>query len=113
MSGQPDGRDGAAPLRVVREPATAGGAGAVLRLVGELDIATAAQLDQALATLTREGATVVVLDVAELAFMDSSGLGVLLRAARSGTRIRLRRASGAVRELIGATGLSDVLQVEP
>jgi anti-anti-sigma factor len=52
-----------------------------LRLVGELDIATAPVLTERLNRLPLD-ALVVRLDLSELEFIDSSGLHVLLEATR-------------------------------
>jgi anti-sigma B factor antagonist len=54
--------------------------GVGLKLIGEVDLATAPQLREALAAF---GPSEVVLDLSELTFMDSSGLGVLLTFAGS------------------------------
>jgi anti-anti-sigma factor len=50
-----------------------------LRLVGELDMATVPELEAALSTATAP----VVLDLAELSFIDSAGLHALVRYARA------------------------------
>ena len=55
--------------------------GVVLTLAGELDLATAPVLQKRLDTALRGGATVVI-DMARLRFIDSSGLGMLVRAER-------------------------------
>jgi anti-anti-sigma factor len=52
--------------------------GVVLALSGELDLAGAPELDQALAA-ARDAGTALTLDLRELEFIDSSGLGVLVR----------------------------------
>jgi anti-anti-sigma factor len=46
---------------------------------GDLDFATAGALDRALVTQVRSGG-LVVLDLRDVAFIDASGLGLLLRA---------------------------------
>jgi anti-sigma B factor antagonist len=51
-----------------------------MKLIGEVDLATAPKLREALAEY---GTSEVVLDLSELTFMDSSGLGVLLTFAGS------------------------------
>jgi anti-anti-sigma factor len=90
--------------------------GRELHVHGELDVATAPALAQRLRALTELGHAVVV-DLAEVSFMDSSGLRVLLQARqdadRDGRALELRRPSPAVRRvidlaraehLLGATG---------
>jgi anti-sigma B factor antagonist len=56
------------------------GDAAVLRLHGELDVATTAQLEQALAAATGERPRIVVVDLSSLEFMDSTGLRAVLAA---------------------------------
>src|SRR5690242_16572381 len=65
---------------------------------GELDIATAPRL--AALTRLRQRHHPVVLDLSEVAFMDSSGLKVLVEASersrRDGWSFRIRRPSARV-----------------
>ena len=78
-----------------------------LTLRGELDLATAARLEQALA----QSGDDVLLDLRGLTFMDSTGVRVLLEAAESGPaglRIVLP-ASGDVRVTIEETGIAPLL----
>jgi len=49
---------------------------------GEIDLATAPSLKAALDAATDAGARYVLVDFAEVAFMDSTGIGVLLSAER-------------------------------
>jgi anti-sigma B factor antagonist len=57
-----------------------------MRLVGELDIATAPMLKERLRRL-RSAALVVRLDLSRLEFIDSSGLHVLLDAVHDAGRL--------------------------
>ena len=52
-----------------------------LRLIGELDMATVTQLKAALETVSRNGP--VTLDLAQLTFIDSTGLHAIMEFARS------------------------------
>ena len=54
-----------------------------LRLRGELDIATAQRLEQALAHTSMLRGGTLVIDLGGVAFMDSTGLRVLIRANRA------------------------------
>nr|WP_221380487.1 STAS domain-containing protein [Actinoplanes polyasparticus] len=58
--------------------ARAGRACTVVSVGGELDMDTAAELHDFLQEVADTGAVQVVLDCAELSFMDSSGLGIFL-----------------------------------
>jgi anti-anti-sigma factor len=87
----------------------------VLTLAGEADISTTRVLREALDELIASGATRVVVDLRGLSFMDSSGLGALVRAQR---RLRVVRGSlalvcgeGPVLRLLGLTGLRHVFRV--
>jgi len=57
-----------------------------LTLVGELDLSTAPLLKERLSSL-RSDALVVRLDLSKLAFIDSSGLHVLLEAVHDAGRL--------------------------
>lgn len=54
----------------------------VVRFAGELDIATIEELGEALSAAVDSGAPVVV-DLSECTFIDSMGISVILRAART------------------------------
>jgi anti-anti-sigma factor len=54
-----------------------------------------------------------VVDLSELDFMDSSGIAVLIYAVNSIKAIELRNASPIIRRIIEATGLSNVLRLDP
>ena len=58
--------------------ARAGRACSVMEVGGELDMDTVPQLHDVLQEATDRGARQVVLDFAEVTFMDSSGLGLLV-----------------------------------
>ena len=55
----------------------------VLRLSGELDVASATMLLQELRRLLTEDTRHVVIDVAELTYIDSTGVNLLASAANS------------------------------
>jgi anti-anti-sigma factor len=67
------------------------GNAATMRLNGELDVATAAELRDHVVRLISEGHTHLVFDCGSLDFVDSTGLGVLI-----GARARCLAANGAV-----------------
>ena len=83
----------------------------LLRLDGELDLATAALLR---ARLREFDAQALTLDLTGVSFTDSTGLAILLeartRARRSGTTLRIRGASGQTRELLERTGVLTLLE---
>jgi anti-sigma B factor antagonist len=85
----------------------------VVRLSGELDYPGAPQLEALLAAALDTKPAVLVLDLAEVAFCDSSSLQVLLRIAdralEQGTGFALARARRAVTRPIQVLGLSEQL----
>jgi anti-sigma B factor antagonist len=84
----------------------------LLVLQGELDIATAPELDTMLARLRAHGHP-VVLDLEGVTFMDSTGLTTLmdhwLHAEREGVSFSVRSASSAVRRVIELAGVERLL----
>ena len=64
----------------------------IVELEGEVDVYTAPRLKEELVALIEGGCTHVILDLENVAFIDSSGLGVLVGALR-----RARERDGAVR----------------
>lgn len=82
--------------------------GSVLVLHGEVDLASAPELERLLAACE----PVDVLDVADHGFLDSSGLAVLLRATGV-RRLTLRRPSTLVLRILETTGVLDRFEVEP
>ncbi|HEX4816408.1 MAG TPA: STAS domain-containing protein [Nonomuraea sp.] len=86
----------------------------VVAVAGELDRTNSAKLAEYLDRVHRPGDH-VVFDLTELAFLDSSGLHVLLARARAcaaeGTGMHLAGASGAPARLLTITGVDGHLPV--
>lgn len=91
-----------------------GNAAASVRVSGELDIAVAAELEAALDEALGF-ARLVLVNLRELSFMDSSGLHVILgastRARATGAHVLLTGASKQVEALLELTGTRDHLEV--
>jgi anti-anti-sigma factor len=87
----------------------------VIRVRGELDIESAPELERALLR-SRPAGERVVLDLAELKFMDSTGLRVLLRARAAADEgrweINLRNVPPTIRRLFDMTGVQAALPAE-
>jgi anti-sigma B factor antagonist len=87
----------------------------IVRPTGELDIATAAKLERALHDGRRPGDQ-VVLDLAGLEFLDSTGLRVIVKgveaAARDRWELRLRHGRPAVRRVFEIAGVLGALPFE-
>jgi anti-sigma B factor antagonist len=86
------------------------GHGSVLHIKGEIDLATAPQLRARLQTL---GGTVVV-DLSDVAFLDSTGIGVLVAARKrlsaAGGGLTLRYPSDVVARTLEIVGLHDWIE---
>jgi anti-sigma B factor antagonist len=57
-----------------------GGRATVVSLSGELDLSTVPRLQTCLQEHQRAGAAAVILDLSQVTFIDSSGIGALIRA---------------------------------
>ena len=86
-----------------------------LRPVGELDIGSAPRLERALLE-GREPGDVVILDLARLEFIDSTGLRVIVHAVDTARRerwdLRLRHGPTAVRRVFEISGVLGALPFE-
>jgi anti-anti-sigma factor len=55
----------------------------------------------------------LVFDLTDLRFMDSSGIAVMVFAANNIEVIELRHVSTIVRRALEATGLTEILRLDP
>ena len=87
----------------------------VVAASGEIDVAAAPELREQLVSLIADGTSQIVVDLEEVDFIDSTGLGVLVGAVR-----RARGADGDVRlvctnsrilKVFGVTGLDEVFVI--
>lgn len=91
------------------------GTAATVSIRGELDVYTAPQLRTRLHELFDGGVSEITLDLADLSFIDSSGLGVIVGALkrlreRDGNLV-LRAPSRSTSKVLEITGLSRILDV--
>ena len=88
----------------------------VVRPSGELDLATAPELEELVLGRLDDG-TAVVLDLRGLSFMDSSGVRVLVaahaKAANGGGELTIVRPErgGAVDRILEVSGIEQALQL--
>jgi anti-sigma B factor antagonist len=85
----------------------------VLVLRGEIDLSSVVGLRTAVDELPRARADQLMIDLAEVSFMDSTGLGWMAGLARSGCMVTLRRTPPAIRKLLEVTGIDGVVTVLP
>ncbi|WP_405820182.1 STAS domain-containing protein [Streptomyces sp. NBC_01390] len=74
----------------------------VLRVSGEMDLVTSPELRQRVHDAVADGRHSVVLDLSEVVFCDSSGVGVLIA-----TRRLLRSCQGRLRLILPAQGAAE------
>jgi anti-anti-sigma factor len=84
-----------------------------IALTGELDMASVPALQATIEQTCAEGAGEIVLDLAELRFLDSAGLRLILVAQETceahGCRLRLIRGRASVQRVFEVSGLLDHL----
>jgi anti-anti-sigma factor len=89
-----------------------GDAELTVALAGDLDIAGVAELERPLADLLAAAPQPLLLDISGLAFLDSSGVAVLVRLANHFGSVRVRSATEPVRRVIEVLGLADRFGLE-
>jgi len=89
---------------------------ALLVVTGDIDISTSAQLREAGLDMLREPAVKLVIDLMDVTFLDSTGIGALLElrngASNTGGSLALLDPSDNVMKVLEITRLSDVLDIE-
>ena len=93
---------------------TVNGSELTVALKGRLDTLTAPQLEEELKA-DMENATELILDLADLEYVSSAGLRVLLSAQKTmntkGSMV-LKNVSEEIREIFDVTGFSDIRTIE-
>ena len=81
-------------------------------LAGELDIASAAEMRDALIEANMVGARRIVVDMGAVTFLDSTALGILVgahkRATARGATVALRNVPPLVERVLAITGLAQL-----
>jgi anti-sigma B factor antagonist len=87
------------------------GPAAVIAVAGELDLATGHALEAELDDISPSDTRLVVVDLRQLEFMDSTGLSIIVRAHQrltgEGCELGLVRGSPQVQRLLDLTGVAD------
>ena len=87
----------------------------VITLEGELDLASTPQLVAIVRGVMDAGSAEIVLDMAELSFIDSTGLSGVAKLAdqarSSGASLELRSPSALTAQVLEVTGLDRVITV--
>jgi anti-sigma B factor antagonist len=89
----------------------------VFELTGSLDIATSPTVRAALVSESERGSHRLIVDLTQVDFLDSTGLGALIggqrRAKEFGGEVRLVAKEGQILRLLRITGLLKVFSVYP
>ncbi len=93
------------------------GAGAVVTVEGELDVATAPRLRAEVAALVLEPGQVLAVDLAGVTFCDSSGISALIAARNvaetAGAAVALVALPARLSRTFGLIGLADFFPTYP
>lgn len=85
----------------------------VIAVCGEFDLATSPALQEELERVGSPAAALVILDLSELEFIDSSCLSVVVgahqRAAKDGWRFALVKGPPQVQHVMSLTGVAQLL----
>jgi anti-sigma B factor antagonist len=88
---------------------------ATVSLHGEVDVMTVDQVRVALTDAIAAKPKSIVVDMADLSFIDSTGLGALIfgfqRARDAGISFRLARPTRGVRQVLVLSGLLEVVEL--
>lgn len=107
----------AVPRPTLRVSAAETGSMTVLRVAGELDLATAETLREHVRACSGPEVERLVLDLAGVEFVDVTGLGVFVEAQRISTSyggtVVLRRPRPMVIRMLELLELQDAFEVEP
>jgi anti-sigma B factor antagonist len=92
---------------------TGDGDACVLVLTGELSLAEASALERRLDLVLSTSATTILVDLAGVEFIDSTGLSVLVRAqqhaSERGVELRVANPNAQASRLLSLTGLTERL----
>jgi anti-anti-sigma factor len=87
----------------------------ILRLDGELDMANTPRLQDAIENAALDTGAMVVLDLQQLQFIDSTGLRAILsarvRSQERGQELAITPGSQQVQRLLSVTGVSEHLRI--
>ena len=99
--------------RLAIERTTDTGGDPIIKLSGELDMASAEALREAVDGVVGEHPTRVVFELSQLSFLDSSGIAILILASNNVERVEIRNPQTIVRRVIAVAGLTGILWLDP
>ncbi len=78
----------------------------ITEVTGEVDVYTAPQLDEQLSGLVEAGSNKLIVDLSAVEFLDSTGLGVLVKALK-----RVRENDGSLSVVATTDRISKVFRI--
>ncbi|MFD1415161.1 STAS domain-containing protein [Oceanobacillus jeddahense] len=88
----------------------------VLEVSGEIDAYTAPELKESLMPLIKESDNEVEVDLENVQYMDSTGLGVFVSALKaskeSGSHFSVKNVQGRVYRIFEITGLDEIIDIK-
>lgn len=88
----------------------------LVHLCGELDLATRRELQEVITAYAARPPSPVVVDLSEVTFLDSTGLGLLIAlqraAARNGCTLWVRKVPPHIARVMRMTGIGGVIATE-
>lgn len=87
----------------------------VIKMSGELDVYTAPELQKVLNPVRQDGTHHVRVDVTDVSYMDSTGLGIFVGTLKDlnqhDKELRVTGASNRILRLFEITGLRDLMHI--
>ncbi|MEJ9232673.1 anti-sigma factor antagonist [Peribacillus butanolivorans] len=88
----------------------------IVKLKGEIDAYTAPKLRESLFPISEQDNVSIIIDLTEVSYMDSTGLGVFVGAFKSirahNGEFTLIGLSERLRRLFDITGLADIIDIK-
>lgn len=86
------------------------------RIIGEVDIANSKEFEEAILDYVDQGIPVIRLDLSNMEYIDSTGLGVLMNIRRNllgeGQEIILVQPKRSIQKLMQLTGVDQIFTIE-
>jgi anti-sigma B factor antagonist len=83
----------------------------IVRLFGDIDLATADCFREAIAEL--DGHRSVIIDMTEVTFFDSTGIGIVAHEVQRGRAVAIRGPGQLARRALEIVGLEDLIEPVP
>jgi anti-sigma B factor antagonist len=89
----------------------------VIAVAGELDVFTAPKLEEELSSQIEQGQSQLVVDLSGVTFLDSTGLGTMVKALKwvreKGGSLQVVAAEERIVKVFRITGLDSVMALQP